>query len=59
MVDIVTAFFLHPYAETKEQFLKMCQLIHKNMKTGGKFVGISQAVKTPTKYQSCFCCAYL
>ena len=40
--DIITATFLLHYSETKEELLKMCENIIKNLKKGGRFLAINE-----------------
>jgi len=39
--DIVTAGFVLHYSETKDQLRRMCLNVRKNLKSGGRFVGIN------------------
>ncbi len=45
--DLVVASYLLNCAQTKEQLLKMCQIIYANLKPGGRFVSINNNVEQP------------
>lgn len=45
--DLVVASFLLNHAQTKEQLLKMCQIIYLNLKSGCRFVTLNANVGMP------------
>ena len=48
--DLVTATFLLCFADSKENLLKMCKNIYKNLKKGGKFTSINNNPLIPLKF---------
>ena len=46
--DIVTAYYLLTYANTRNELNKMCQMFHKNVKEGGRIVTV-----TNIYYENC------
>lgn len=48
--DLITAIFLLHYAKTKDELLKMCKNIYKNLKNKGKFIGIINNPSNPLQY---------
>ncbi len=52
--DLVVASYLLNHAQTKEELLKMCQVMYANLKPGGRFVGINNNVQqSPDSYPIC------
>lgn len=45
--DLVVPGFLLHYAETREELLRMCQDIYRNLKQGGRMIGINQNPDCP------------
>lgn len=45
--DVVTAGFLLHYSQDKEELLRMCKDVYKNLKKGGRFISINRSPFTP------------
>jgi toxoflavin synthase len=48
--DLVVASFLLNFASTKEQLLKMCQIISTNLKSGGRFITLNNNLELPPEF---------
>ena len=52
--NLVVASFLLNYAQTKEELVKMCQIIYANLKAGGRFVTLNENLEqSPESYAIC------
>lgn len=45
--DLITAMFLLHFSKTKKELFSMCENIHKNLKTGGRFFAMNSSPTHP------------
>ena len=52
--DLVTSQYLFPYANTKDELLKMCKAAFSALKSGGTYVGVTTFIEAenPPKARS-------
>ena len=59
--DLVTSQYLFPYANTKDELLKMCKAAFSALKSGGSYVGVTTWLDSdkPPKAQSAILGEYI
>ena len=59
--DLVTSQYLFPYANTKDELLKMCKAAFSALKSGGSYVGVTTWLDSdnPPKAQSAILGKYI